>query len=963
MRYKDDGSAKSAFLRDVDQALGSAESRFAAFSGEAQKQLDRALSMPRTAGGSLDLGAAAARAAAQAAQARAIAAREIATATAAAARAEGDYSQQARLATAAADALAVESEQAARAAKAHADALAQVQRELDRTASATDAVIVGGKRLVAANDQGAVSAGQHRAAMQQLAWQIGDVTQGLAMGISPLTIFAQQSGQVVQALSLARGGATGLLGFLASPWGAVITGAAMIAGQFAGKLLESGEAAETAADKYLTAADAARQLAGAQNSLRYVERSMQRNALVEEQLALENLIARKPGASDPNAMPWNRTYGLDGAKRRLAEVKQALLPLNNELRLADEISDKLAKSSEQAARGTARHGGAARTAAPALSAYSRALASVAAAYDRMNEGNAWGSASLAGRIEAMAAATDPAKIIGAPAAESVTVWDAIKSANEGALAAMGDLATATGRWNAELDVAADRLAATGRMGADLAAVSRALRGNFAGIGGAAGVALSTVFAAPAGRNADGSIARLGDRIEAIFAERGAFGQTMTTILQGAGSGLAVGSVIFGQNNGSAQLGGAIGGALGQSVGDKIGAKVTGALGKALGPLGAIAGGLLGGLVGGIFSSRPRGSGTVTQDGVTASANNGAVKATLDSFGLGLQQAITKIATQLGGRVGSYDVGIGSYRGGYYQVAASGSDQFLGQAQYSAKSGQALYDGLDATAALRAAISNAIQDGAIQGVRASTQTLLKAGKDIEAQLSKAISFEGVFTRLKENTDPVGAALDTLNKQFSDLKDVFAEAGASAEEYADLEKLYGIERSKAIKTAFDQVSGSLKSLLDDLGINNTARSLRERESLARAALDPLSARVDAGDTSAFGDYAQASRTYLDIARQLYGSQAGFFSAQDAISGRARSALDRQLAIAEVATSRDSPFSTGTRASDSASVESAINRQTDALLAAQQGANDNLAQILLTLRSQSTGSALPAAAGGYW
>lgn len=961
LEHRDDGSAKASFLAAVDSTLGSAEGRFRTFGNEAKRILDASLSMPRTAGGSLDVGAAAARAAAQTAQYRATAAREIANATAIAARAEADYSENARLAVAAAEALAVEEERAARSAISHATALEQVQAALSRQSSAVSAVLDGTGRMRIANDNAAVSAGQHRAAMQQLSYQIGDVAQGLAMGINPMVIFAQQSGQVVQALSLAKGGATGLIGFLASPWGAVLSGAAMIAGQFATKLLESGDAADTAADKYRGAADAARELAGAQNSLRYVEKAMARNKLTDEQLTLENLIARKPGASDPNAMPWNSTYGLDGAKRRLAQVRQELLPINNELRLADQLSEKLAKSSDQAAKGTARHGGAARSATPALSDYARALLSVGAAYDRMNAGNVWGSAALAARVDAMARSTDPVAKIGAPTTEALTVWEQIRAANEAALAPMVDLGAATRAWNAELDDALARLAGVSRSGADVAKWSKALRGDFGDIGGGARGALGALSAIPVASN-DSGIVTLGDRIENIFKERGEFGQTMKSLLAGAGTGSAFAAVAFGQNNAGSQFGGMVGGALGKIAGEEIGKKVGGTLGKALGPLGSIAGGLLGGLVGGLFTSKPRGSGTVTQDSVTTTANNGGVKATLDSFGLGLQQAISKIATQLGGKVGSYDVGIGSYKGGYYQVATSGADPYLGQAQYSAKSGQAIYDGLDATAALRAAISNAIQDGAIQGVRASTQALLKAGKDIEAQLAKAVSFEGVFTRLKEYTDPVGAALDSLNKQFSDLKDIFKEAGAGAAEYADLEKLYGIERSKAVKAAFDQVAGSLKSLLQDLGINNTARSLREREGAAKASLDPLMARVQAGDTAAYEEFTAAARSYLDISRQLYGSQSAYFALEEQIKSVTQAAVDQQQALADSATGKDSPFSKSSPTSDNASVVSAIQNLTDILAAGQKATNDNLAVIGGLLSASRAAGPLPIAAGNW-
>jgi hypothetical protein len=74
------------------------------------------------------------------------------------------------------------------------------------------------------------SAGQLRSGMQQLSYQIGDVTQGFAMGTPVMTIFAQQSGQVIQAMSLMTNSSKGLIGFLAGPWGAVMTGAITILG-------------------------------------------------------------------------------------------------------------------------------------------------------------------------------------------------------------------------------------------------------------------------------------------------------------------------------------------------------------------------------------------------------------------------------------------------------------------------------------------------------------------------------------------------------------------------------------------------------------------------------------------------------------------------------------------------------------------------------------------------------------
>ena len=100
--------------------------------------------------------------------------------------------------------------------------------ELDKLVPAGQRVEAAAGRMVAAQDRVTASAGAQRAGMQQLSFQIGDVAQQFALGTNPMIIFAQQGQQVVQALALMKGGATGLIGFLAGPWGAVIMGAATV---------------------------------------------------------------------------------------------------------------------------------------------------------------------------------------------------------------------------------------------------------------------------------------------------------------------------------------------------------------------------------------------------------------------------------------------------------------------------------------------------------------------------------------------------------------------------------------------------------------------------------------------------------------------------------------------------------------------------------------------------------------
>ena len=238
-------------------------------------------------------------------------------------------------------------------------------------------------------------------------------------------------------------------------------------------------------------------------------------------------------------------------------------------------------------------------------------------------------------------------------------------------------------------------------------------------------------------------------------------------------------------------------------------------------------------------------------------------------------------------------------------------------------------GQDQAAAVKAAIADAIKDGVIQGISAGAQRLIQSGKDIDKQLQKALSFEGTLARAKALRDPVGAALDTLDKEFTRLRSIFTEAGASAAEYADLEKLYGAERAQAVKQATESLTGSLRGLLDDLTIGNDALSLRDRKSAALAKFDPLEARVKAGDTTAFDDYATAARSLLDIERQFSGSQGGYFALLDQVKATTQGRLDGFDAIAASSIGRDSPLASNPLPPDNANVVNAIADQTQALL----------------------------------
>jgi hypothetical protein len=86
------------------------------------------------------------------------------------------------------------------------------------------------------------SAGQQRAGLQQLSFQLNDMATMFALGARPMQIFASQSGQVIQSLQMMTGGTSRLAAFLGGPWGLALTSAAVVLTPFIGKLFESEDA-------------------------------------------------------------------------------------------------------------------------------------------------------------------------------------------------------------------------------------------------------------------------------------------------------------------------------------------------------------------------------------------------------------------------------------------------------------------------------------------------------------------------------------------------------------------------------------------------------------------------------------------------------------------------------------------------------------------------------------------------
>ena len=346
------------------------------------------------------------------------------------------------------------------------------------------------------------------------------------------------------------------------------------------------------------------------------------------------------------------------------------------------------------------------------------------------------------------------------------------------------------------------------------------------------------------------------------------------------------------------------GGIAQTIGirqSNTGNQIGGALGNFIPGLppgvGAAIGSIIGGTIGGLIKGTPRASSTIGfgADGqliVASSSGTKNLRGQTNTAADSVISTVNRIAELFGGSVlsGIGGVSIGM-RDGNYRVDPTG------RGVTKTKKG-AIDFGEDAEAAVRAAVLDLIKDGVIAGLRQGTQRLLQVAKDIDSGIEKALKFESVFTRLKEHLDPVGAALETLQKEFDSLRRIFQEAGATTEEFAQLEQLYQLEREQAIKQAGERMTSALRSLLDDLTVNNDALSLRERLTMARAKYDPLAADLAAGKKVDYESFADAARLVNEITREIYGSTTPYFQVLEEITKLTQKALSDQENLISIA-----------------------------------------------------------------
>lgn len=428
-------------------------------------------------------------------------------------------------------------------------------------------------------------------------------------------------------------------------------------------------------------------------------------------------------------------------------------------------------------------------------------------------------------------------------------------------------------------------------------------------------------------------------------------------------GHTVGAEI-GKMLGNSDLGGSIGGAIGQAIPYYALAqtlqggieKVFGIKHNLLGDLFGVAGSLIGNALG---MNAPKQSGSTfsvdAYGNITVAAGKGNDAASRQQAlqeAQSVSSAIQSIVKQIGGNL------VGSALSGV-TLGYRASDKNQPFRVDTTGAGRATGNGVLAFATEQEAVNKAIQlmiqRGVIGGISAASQKILQSGQDLQAALEKATLIESLPKQLKKITDPVGAALDDLNVQFTTLKKALDEGGASADQYAQAQQLYALQRQQAIDEAGKQMTGAFKQMLSDLTTNNTAFSLRDRLASAQATLSPFEAEVRAGNYTHASEFADAVRTVEGIMRQLDGSQQGYFDFVKTYTDLTTTALNAQQAKVDAATGAASPFAGFTPPVDTTP---AIDRLSDRVGGILEG---RIAGILSAINDNVSSLVIQGAGGG--
>ncbi|MEA3537585.1 MAG: tape measure protein [Pseudomonadota bacterium] len=379
-------------------------------------------------------------------------------------------------------------------------------------------------------------------------------------------------------------------------------------------------------------------------------------------------------------------------------------------------------------------------------------------------------------------------------------------------------------------------------------------GDYTGVSGPAG-GLLTLLSGKSGKNnpfkegmkeafdnAAKPFKDVAKEIGKSFGLDGAFTKTLGKAFGGAAVGTATSGVMKALGIKTSQTGAQIGGAIGG---------ITGI------PGGEIIGSVLGGVIGGMLKKVKWGAADLTGGddygirGNSAKAK-GAAGVAADSFLGGLQS----IADALGADLGKYSVTIGQRHGDWRVNTTAGGS-------LKKKKGAHEFDD-DAEGAIKFAIRDAIRDGALLGISAFSERVLKGNTDLDKALDLATKYEQVLDALGADANGITAAAKDFTESFQTLAKEMQKVGATAEELANVEKLYGIEREKAMQSLLAPLLDYQKALSGEgSGVTALERMKAAQVDYEKAKADFAAGKVDQGVVTGAG------QQYFGLARDVLGT----------------------------------------------------------------------------------------------
>lgn len=332
-----------------------------------------------------------------------------------------------------------------------------------------------------------------------------------------------------------------------------------------------------------------------------------------------------------------------------------------------------------------------------------------------------------------------------------------------------------------------------------------------------------------------------------FGMDGAFTKTLGKAFGGAAVGTATSGVMKSLGIKTSQTGAQIGGAVGSFL--PI-------------PGGEIIGSVVGGIIGGMFKKTKWGAVDLTSvDGFSTRGNSGKAKDAANEAASSFQGGLQAIADALGADIGSFGVTLGQRHGDWRVNTNAGGS-------LKKKKGAVEFDD-DAEGAIKYAIRDAIRDGALLGISAFSQRVLKGNTDLDKALDLATKYEQVLDALGADANGITAAAESFAETFETLATEMRKVGATAEELANVEKLYGMEREKALKSLLDPLLDYQKGLSGEgSGVTALDRFNASKLEYEQAKSDFATGKIDQNTFTAAG------QELFGLARDIFGTATSEF-----------------------------------------------------------------------------------------